>query len=261
MRAAPTSPYSHGDRRVESMSYILDALKKSERERKRAAIPDPLTVQEVLPPARRGPGIRAALVVGTLLVMTLFSGLLFGIWYAQKTSGLPADTRQVLPEFQAQGQADISGESTPQADADERQHIPAKELTTAENIRDSSMSQQKQKMGRDDTERKSTEREEEVKVSPSVNRSEPERGEVIPPPDRNRLYSLKELPVALRQKLPDFTVSVFLYSDDPATRILRMNGMTMKEGQQGTDGLKLEEIMPDGAIFSYMKYRFRVRLP
>ena len=86
--------------------------------------------------------------------------------------------------------------------------------------------------------------------------SEPEKE--IPPPDKTKLYSLNELPSSVRQKLPDFSLSVFLYADEPASRMVRVNGSMMKEGQYLTTGLKLEEIIPDGVIFSYLDYRFRI---
>jgi hypothetical protein len=43
--------------------------------------------------------------------------------------------------------------------------------------------------------------------------------------------------------------------------MVRVNGNRMKEGQYLTTGLKLEEIIPDGVIFSYMHYRFRIGIP
>jgi len=44
------------------------------------------------------------------------------------------------------------------------------------------------------------------------------------------------------------------------SRTVRVNGTTMKEGHYLTDGLKLEEIIPDGVIFSYLDYRFRIKI-
>jgi hypothetical protein len=38
----------------------------------------------------------------------------------------------------------------------------------------------------------------------------------------------------------------------------RINGSMIREGEYLTAGLKLEEITPDGVIFSYQNYRFHV---
>ena len=80
----------------------------------------------------------------------------------------------------------------------------------------------------------------------------------VPPPVPNRLYNLNELPLSVRQNLPDFSVSVFLYSDDASSRLVRINGAMMKEGQYLNPGLRLEEIIPAGVIFSYQNYRFLI---
>ncbi len=53
------------------------------------------------------------------------------------------------------------------------------------------------------------------------------------------------------------TFSVLIYSEKPAERMVNINGRTTREGQEVSDGLKLEEITPDGAIFSFKGYRFQ----
>ena len=40
-----------------------------------------------------------------------------------------------------------------------------------------------------------------------------------------------------------------------------INDRLVQEGQYLADGLKLEQITPDGLIFSYKSYRFRKSLP
>jgi general secretion pathway protein B len=71
---------------------------------------------------------------------------------------------------------------------------------------------------------------------------------------------VSELPDALRQSLPAFTVSVALYSEDAASRMARINDQVVREGQQLSAGLRVEEITRDSIILSYQNYRFRVGL-
>ena len=82
----------------------------------------------------------------------------------------------------------------------------------------------------------------------------------LPPPLPNKIYHMSELPQSLQQKLPAFAISTFLYSEDPGSRSVRINGQMMREGQYLSAGLKLEEIMQNGMIFSYQNYRFQVGL-
>jgi hypothetical protein len=74
----------------------------------------------------------------------------------------------------------------------------------------------------------------------------------------NNVYNVEDLPLSIQQNLPPITISVCLYSDESASRMARINGSMIREGEYLTAGLKLEEINPDGVIFSYQKYRFHV---
>jgi general secretion pathway protein B len=71
---------------------------------------------------------------------------------------------------------------------------------------------------------------------------------------------VNELPAAVRSGLPAFRISGHAYSPEPRTRVTRINEKILQEGQELAPGLKLEEIVPDGVIFSYRGYRFRVGL-
>ena len=76
----------------------------------------------------------------------------------------------------------------------------------------------------------------------------------------NKIYNFHELPLSVKQSLPAFIISFFIYSDDPASRMVRINDHMLQEGQYLTAGLKLEEITRDGIIFNNQTYRFVVRV-
>lgn len=242
------------------MSYILDALKKSERERKRASVPNPLTIQEPHATEKKSQSVRSYLFLLVVLTGTLLSGLWVGVWYAKKPHETPSSPHQTAEVSQKQDQLHAVPE-----DSDEKE---TKDHTSANTAPDTGKTAQ----AKPDLKNISKTRETPVKseeahlhesptsvpdATPSISKPD----EIVPPPDKNRLYSLQELPGALRQKLPDFSFSVFLYTEEPASRTVRVNGIMMKEGQYVFEGLKVEEILPDGVIFNYMNYRFRVGIP
>jgi general secretion pathway protein B len=242
------------------MSYILDALRKAERERKRTAIADMLASQEPYPTQKKGRTARFYLIVLASLIIPLIAGLWFGVWYAKKTSGHLTGVHQPtgkqamnLPQNIGQDTAEVKDESPPAPDKDRA--VTEKLLQGIPQPKEN-----RKNHGRPVTGQAVTPHNPE-ETSHSIAPSASEAVKDIPPPDRNRLYSLEELPPALRQKLPDFAFSVFLYTDEPDSRKVRVNGVMMKEGQYVADGLKLEEIIPEGVIFSYRNYRFRVRTP
>lgn len=75
--------------------------------------------------------------------------------------------------------------------------------------------------------------------------------------ETSRVYSLNDLPPAVRQDLPAIAISGHSYSADPSQRLVLINGSTMREGQVITNGLRLEQITSDGVILSFQGYRLR----
>lgn len=206
------------------MSYILDALKKSEKERQRGTVPDILTIQE---PLSQEPKKRPLLLYLLLSAILFNTGLLVWLmspWQSKKPNLIQLTDRQQseskLPESPS---PDLSKTNSPEV--------------------------------------KMAMKEEALKVAPQqahVSSEQKLSNREAPLP--NKIYNLNELPLSIQQSLPTFAISVSLYSDDPASRMAKINGQVMKEGQYLTAGLKLEEIIPDGVILSYQNYRFRVGL-
>ncbi len=67
---------------------------------------------------------------------------------------------------------------------------------------------------------------------------------------------LSQLPAQIRNTLPNLSVSMLVYSKQPADRFIYINGFKRHEGDVISRGLKVERITRDGAIFSYMGQRF-----
>jgi general secretion pathway protein B len=76
-------------------------------------------------------------------------------------------------------------------------------------------------------------------------------------PAEQKLPELRELPPAIRKDLPDLFFSMVVHSPRPADRMISINGRMMREGQEISPGLKLEEITPNGAVFTFQGRRFR----
>lgn len=81
------------------------------------------------------------------------------------------------------------------------------------------------------------------------------------PPVRQKLYKFSELPPSVRDSLKKFfTITAYMYSNTPSERKVRINDKMMREGQELEPGIRIEEIVPDGVILTYMKFRFFVSL-
>ena len=89
-------------------------------------------------------------------------------------------------------------------------------------------------------------------------RLEPPRGKTGA--GRGRVYDIADLPPAIKSGLPEIKVSGHAYSPEPLTRVVRVNDKILQEGQELSPGLRAEEITPDGIIFSFRGYRFRIHV-
>ncbi len=67
---------------------------------------------------------------------------------------------------------------------------------------------------------------------------------------------LHDLPLNVRQHIPVLEFSSHVYSTNPLLRSLVINGRFMEEGSQINNELVLTEITSDGAVFDFQGYRF-----
>jgi len=68
-----------------------------------------------------------------------------------------------------------------------------------------------------------------------------------------------ELPQGVRDDMPETKITVLVYSETPDERFLLVNGQRVVEKEELDSGLVLDEIRRDGAVFLYRKYRFLVK--
>jgi general secretion pathway protein B len=72
------------------------------------------------------------------------------------------------------------------------------------------------------------------------------------------LPKVRDLPEALRRGLPPLNVSGSMYSPDPASRMLVLDGQVLRVGQSAQPGLVVEQIGPKSAILSQQGQRFEL---
>ncbi len=67
---------------------------------------------------------------------------------------------------------------------------------------------------------------------------------------------MTELPAAVRRTLPVVTMGGYIYTADPASRSVVINGRLAREGETIEPGLQLEQMRPKDAIFNYQGTRY-----
>jgi general secretion pathway protein B len=263
------------------MSYILDALKKAEKECQRGTVPTLSTIQHTLPKQKKH--LLWPYIVFIALLIT-FGVLFFGLnFWKSKDATVVAKTTvsntkklQTLipsPEF-----SDSQSHNTIKSIRPEEKVSPEVRTSEEDALIDLKSIEISSKMLKTIKQNQATPLHTEQKKTSSIfdtrESSEPSsavkelRGPTAPDalsaPDHtniiltNRTYTLQTLPASIKENLPPIHISVFVYSDDPNSRIVKINGQSIREGQDLAEGLRVEEIVSDGVIFNYEAYRFHV---
>lgn len=238
------------------MSYILDALKKLEKERRRGRIPGLSEQDSVVYHSQR----RSVLPYVMIAVFSLSAVLLIW-WFLPKQpkeavmpaalSSLPLAAPSMnqdvkRPEMKASDAPLLSNAVEPSSVSRPPVSPPARKMLQEEAQKTTSLTNSEPK----------AENEKQKNNEASRQEKKPEVA-AEPLPDK-KLYKLSELPPSVRDSLPGFSITAFLYSDSPSGRMARINERIMREGQELEPGIRIEEIVSDGVILSYKKFRFFV---
>lgn len=238
------------------MSYILDALKKLEKERKKGNVPGILTVEELKVKERKKLIIWPYLLIAALLLNA--GAFMWWIsWEKGKTKiihkeniGLSAksDIGSVIEKIE-------DGKKEPLLVKEERKSdgFNSESIFSKYNLEEGTVSTKAESKKLFATSTNVEGREPKDVINSSNEDS-------ISPPIKDKIYNIEELPLQIKQKLPNLKVTISLYSDDSTSRMVQINNVMLREGQYLTDGLKLEEITPKDVIFNYRNYRFRIGL-
>ena len=212
------------------MSYILDALRKSDQQRRRHVAPTLLTLQPSAVVRKRP----AYVTYGLLAVILIGGGVVFGWlrpWQSEPAAVVkPIESKPI--ESKPLESKPLESKPGPPA--------PAASEIAAQAKPDN--------------------------VSPEANSLA--SGKAAQPPERRvdiaaadaageTVVEMDKLPTSIREEVSKITVSVHAYSNTPEKRLLGIGRRILHEGDYVMPGLKLEEITPDGMILGYKGYRIR----
>ena len=77
-------------------------------------------------------------------------------------------------------------------------------------------------------------------------------------PEEEQLPSLRDLPEPIQHAVPPLVFGGYMYSTNPADRLLLIDKALHHEGEEVAPGLVLEKLLPKAAIMNYKGYRYRV---
>jgi len=232
------------------MSYILDALKKSDQERKRGDVPNLQTVHIPINAEPQTPFILYGFIFLLLIALAFVIGLVVSLSdgeVVQKVEGdsiethkstepvkqfsLPKHKNKIESVVEVQIERAAKPVQTPQSTEKEIKKVLKKKVEPMK----ASVSTEKQ--AHSVTEEESL----AVKIA-----------------NMNDIPYLHEMPDYRQQSVPDMSFAGHVYSSKPSSRSVIINGEAMSEGDVIVQGLNVVEITPSGVVFSLHDELFRM---
>ncbi len=226
------------------MSSILDALKKSERQR---SLGRDLVFRNASPNATpRLTGFAIAVLVTLLLLALAIGALLFSLRE-------PVPPPQAIPSAEAPTPSTGSATDAQPADATTASVTQSAERSETVPARDRPAQVRNQTIPL--SEKSAGNKKPAAVDAPGVT------ADARPATGAGAVPWLSSLPQAFRSSLPPLAVNIHVYSPDQSQRILYINNRQARQGERIEGGVVVEEIVHDGVVLQYRGQRFRLPRP
>ena len=255
------------------MSYILEALKKAERDRAASKLPDLKTM--VLAPRdseRTRSVLPYAAALGAVIVLSIGAGW----WYFGKWAKTAKEKPPVVAAASAVFAVPAAPTPAPEVPAAPVvPPVPAAPATAPVPLaREPEVKPLQAVVNTPKTARPLAPLTKPV-VNPKIEKPAADAAKTTPPSDKPvvktqsldlkmstglRVLAVSELPADIRKQLPKITAGGYVYSADAASRVVNINERSLREGDELVSGMRLDQIAQDHVVFSFRGYRFRVEM-
>lgn len=228
------------------MSYILDALRKAERERGLARVPTLTTVHEPRPTAaRRRLWLVSAACVGCAVVIMLM------VFYFMKSSERP--TRDVDA---------ITEKVSPPEPAGPPEAVAPSESSTVTGPLSTAISPEPLPEVARETHNPVRQIPEKPRAAAAVKeREQPDQIQSVPAtaPEPPSAPPSREAPASLHEAMAKMNMTILITAEVPSDRMVFINDRKYVEGDHVEGHYLLESITPEGAVLSYQGERAILR--
>lgn len=235
------------------MSYILEALKKSDQLRQLGATPTLLTAQTPMTATKQPMYLYFGLFATALLGAGILIGWLHPWQTAPAAEPIAEKSPISIPRRTAPAPLPKSlemAEKTAQEFPAPNSAPPVQPTSIAADIKPEIPASTR-------TERHSAPPKAAAPTSPPTPLKLAGTADATEAALEPMVTPMAELPLLIRQELPAMKIQVHAYSSKSKDRLVSINDRILREGDSLTPGLRLEQITPDGLIFSHKEYRFR----
>jgi general secretion pathway protein B len=272
------------------MSYILEALKKSDRERRQGEIPGLQSDHGKRPDPgkkRHKQSVWAGIAAGVIVLAALVAFIFF--WGTRKNDAALQEKitalEKSLGQLQEQPGQSASGDRQPATEAktadrtaaDETESHP-RELpppVTRQEPFDSAAETADGGEGDEGIEEWAIKNEQPAAMEKEAMLNPEDAASVMPQEtvaaaktavpktagaQTDSLPLMQDLPANIRKRLPPLTLAGHVFSENAAKRMIIINNRICREGDMVEDGLFLDRIIWEGVVLRYQEIRFRMNL-
>ena len=244
------------------MSFILNALRKSEQERQ--ALQDETVKSKILPvQSRQKDSASTKLLIFLALANVLM--IVGFVWFVRFNLIAPPNTAEsaISPEQSLQekpGPEATAKFTQPKNPAQKAKSEAASiaELIDREKPEPVNPVITKKPPVADAVKQPAADKNAEPSI-PGADEEQSDRSETTPA--LRDIPFLSDLPFDFRQTVPKFTINVFVYSQSPEERFVMIDMVKYKTGQQIKDLMELQEIRPDSLVVVYQNRQFQIKRP
>jgi general secretion pathway protein B len=228
------------------MSYILDALRKSDQLRQRSTQPITLLTQST-----PGTSSKPAVPIYVLIALVLLAvGMAIGWlrpWHTPPTvppvaGGVPPISSSQVASAPLTGAQDAPMVASTVPPVKSSTVLPAPPAGTAPSLAAPKLPAP-------------------TIIAPDPTKTPlqeaPGASEHVDAAAESKAIAMSELPANVQQELPAMTISMHGYSSLPRERIVMINDKLLKEGDSIAPGVRLEQITADGVVLGYKGMRIR----
>ncbi|WP_150913304.1 general secretion pathway protein GspB [Marinobacter halotolerans] len=226
------------------MSYILDALRKSESERRQGRVPDlGQQVQLVHKPKKRSSTVALWIGIGLILNAVVLAVV---FWQPPQTFTATDQPEPASKSMPIESEPAPRPEAQPVAEpAPERESEP-EAVRPVEPEPETSVVPSDRPVPR--------ERPTIIVPSPALSGQSQPTGETA---TGSQVPHLLEMPLAFQRALPDLVFNSHIYASEPSSRRVMINSHYLKAGDS-FDGIRVQTITEDGVVLSKDGRSFRV---
>ncbi len=214
------------------MSYILDALKKAEENRRQDKSPDLMTVHEKQDTATKKRSPWPYILIAAILL----NAAVVAVWLIPRQNTKEGTIPELIIEEKENHAVTQTGRKMVTSIPEKNESEVSADPVIAEES-ETPLTKEPSVLEDDET---------EMNASLYINAD-------------GRIPDINELPLSFKEDLPDIKISGHVFFDNPSDRLIIVNGRPSREGDIVASGLKIEEITSSGVIFIYDDRRFSMK--